>query len=386
MRRILLCTAMTAVFAPATLAQVDTAEARPFVEGGVFDKPYLVRLAGRAAFGGYVDVHGRHEREDGVGESAFDLKRLNLFTAAQVSDFVRFAAEIEFEEAGEEVKIEFAAIDLGIHQALSLRGGMLLVPLGRFNLSHDSPFNEFTDRPVVSTDILGVALSEPGLGAFGLFGLGGLSRITYELYAVNGFGDGVITDAPGGTSIPAGRQPFENANGSPSVVGRTTYSPAIGWEVGVSGHYGAYNVFDSDGLQIDERRNLAIWALDFQARPLGFRLEGEGAIATLDVSPSLTGIYASRQAGLYVDLLRDFGRGWISVMQRSYFSVGVRLDLADFDRDLDGDSVRQLTLGLNFRPTEDTVFKLNYFRGTRYDRFNNPAAQAGLLLSAASYF
>ena len=75
---------------------------------------------------------------------------------------MRMAAELEFEEAGEEIKLEYAAIDVRIHPALTIRGGMLLSPLGRFNLSHDSPLNEFTDRPLVSTELLGVALSEPG--------------------------------------------------------------------------------------------------------------------------------------------------------------------------------------------------------------------------------
>ena len=67
----------------------------------------------------------------------------------------------------------------------------VLAPLGRFNLSHDSFLNEFTDRPLISTEVLGAALSEPGLGAFGTFDLAGTPRITYEAYAVNGFNDGV---------------------------------------------------------------------------------------------------------------------------------------------------------------------------------------------------
>ena len=68
------------------------------------------------------------------------------------------------------MKLEYAAIDIRLHPAVTLRAGMLLSPLGRFNLAHDSPLNEFTDRPLVSTEMLGVALSEPGLGAFGQFG------------------------------------------------------------------------------------------------------------------------------------------------------------------------------------------------------------------------
>jgi hypothetical protein len=377
---------MISLSAASISAQQDTTETRPFVEGGVFDKPYLARLLGRTAIGGYVEAHTRHEREDGAGETTLELKRFNLFASAQVSDFVRFGAELEFEEGGEEVKVEYAAIDLGIHEALNFRAGMILSPLGRFNLSHDSPLNEFTDRPLVSTDVLGVALSEPGMGGFGTFDLAGTSRITYEAYAVNGFSDGVIANSPGGTSIPLGRQNLEDQNSSPAFVGRTTYSPQVGWEFGASVHHGAYNVFNLDGVEIDERRGITIWVIDVEAEPLGFRVTGEAALASINVSPNFEGIYASGQSGFYLDVLRDFGRGWVPIMPASYFSAGARLDMVDFDRDLTGDSFKQITLALNFRPTEETVVKFNYIRGKGFDRFNNRGDTAGILLSVASYF
>ncbi|HVE77399.1 MAG TPA: hypothetical protein VNA89_00940, partial [Gemmatimonadaceae bacterium] len=146
---------------------------RPFVRGGVDDKPYLTRLAGRTAIGGYAEAHARYERVDGLqDEAGFQAKRFNLFANARVSDFVRFGVEVEFEDGAEEILLEYAAIDVRIHPSLTLRGGMILSPLGKFNLSHDSPLNEFTDRPLVSTELLGVALSEPGFGAFGQFRAG----------------------------------------------------------------------------------------------------------------------------------------------------------------------------------------------------------------------
>jgi hypothetical protein len=64
----------------------------------------------------------------------------------------------------------------------------------------------------------------------------------------------------------------------------------------------------------------------------------------------------------------------------------VRLDVVDFDADLAGDSERRLSLGLNFRPTEDSVIKLDYVRGRTRDRFNNPSDGAAFLLSVATYF
>jgi hypothetical protein len=73
-------------------------------------------------------------------------------------------------------------------------------------------------------------------------------------------------------------------------------------------------------------------------------------------------------------------------MPLSRFSIGARLDAVDFDSELTGDAVGQLTVGLNFRPTRDTALKLGYLRGRSFDRFNNRADHAGLVFSVATYF
>jgi hypothetical protein len=368
--------------------QPPDSAARPFVPGGAYDKPYLTTLLGRTALGGYAEAHGRWERVDGItDELGFVARRFNLFTATRVSDFVRIAAELEVEEGGQEITLELAAIDVILHPAATIRGGMILAPLGRFNLAHDSPLNEFTDRPLVSTDVLGVALSEPGLGLLGLVPVGGgTGRITYEVYAVNGFNEGVLSGASEGTRIPAGAPSLEDDNTSPSVVSRITYSTRPGWEVGVSAHHGAYNLFEADGLTLDRRRDLTIVVGDVEVEPLGVRVKGEVALASLDLPSSLTTIFASRQRGFYLEGMHDFGAGWIPTMPRSFFSVGTRLDAVDFDTDVAGDSVEQLTLGLNFRPTSDTALKLDYVRGRAFDRFNNRSDHAAILFSLATYF
>jgi hypothetical protein len=370
---------------PRDSARADTT--RPFVRGGIYDKPFQTRLLGRTAVGGYAEAHARYERVEGLqDEAGFEAKRFNLFTSTRVSDFVRLAAELEFEDGAREIKLEFAAIDVLIHPALALRGGMVLSPLGRFNLSHDSPLNEFTDRPLVSTDILGVALSEPGFGALGQFGIGRGGRITYEVYGTNGFHDGLITDSEEGTRIPLGRGNFEDNNGSPAVVGRVAWSPTVDYELGVSGHHGAYNVFNEEGTQIDERRDLSILVLDLEALLFGVRVNGEAALATIDVPASLSGIYAARQHGLYIEGVREIGRGWVRTMPTSAFALKARFDYVDFDARLPGQTAGQVTVGVNFRPTQDSVLKFDYVRGRGRDRFNNLAEHAFLLASLATYF
>jgi hypothetical protein len=380
--------AFVALLAPAPLAaQVDSTDGRPFVTGGVYDKPYLTRLGSNTAIGGYAEAHARWGQVDGLGEEAgFEAKRFNLFVSSRVSDFVRLGAELEIEEGGEELKLEYAAIDLRIHPAVTLRGGMLLSPLGRFNLSHDSPLNEFTDRPLVSTEVLGVALSEPGFGVLGQVGVGRTGRVTWEAYATNGFHDGVITASEAGTRIPLGRGNVEDNNASPALVGRVTFSPRVGYEMGLSAHRGAWNVFTVEGTEVDDRRNLTIAVLDAEATVFGIELSGEAAIATIDVPPGLRGIYAARQRGIYLDAAMPFGQGWVAAMPASFFTAKVRFDHVDFDADRAGQTVTQVSLGVNFRPTRDTALKFDLVRGRSVDEFRSPASHVRLLMSLATYF
>jgi hypothetical protein len=360
---------------------------RPFVRGGVYDKPYQTRLLGRTAIGGYAEAHARYERVDGLrDEAGFEAKRFNLFANTRVSDFVRIGAEIEFEDGAQEIALEFAAIDFRIHPSLTLRGGMILSPLGKFNLSHDSPLNEFTDRPLVSTELTGVALSEPGFGVLGQFRTGRTGRLTYELYATNGFHDGLITDSEDGTRIPLGRHNFEDNNGSPAAVGRLAWSPRVGYEIGVSAHHGAYNVFNQEGARLDRRRNLTIGVLDAEATFMGVRVAGEAALAAIDVPEGLRGIYATGQRGIYVEAIRDFGKGRIRTAPQSTFAVKMRWDYIDFDTDIRGTSIAQVTVGVNFRPTQDSALKLDFVRGRGRDEFNNLGQHAFVLASIATYF
>lgn len=368
-------------------APSDDTEGRPFVKGGIYDKPYITQLGRGTNLGGYTEAHFRFEREEGITEEVtFEPKRFNLFTYTPVTDRVRVASELEFEEGGEEIKIEIAVIDFEIHNALTFRGGIILSPLGRFNIAHDSPANDLTDRPLVSTEIIGTALSEAGMGFFGAFYPSVNSRLTYEIYGVNGFNDSVLIGSEDGTRIPAGKGNFEDNNQSPAVVGRVGVSPHPSVEVGVSGHAGLYNVHILDGLEVDEKRSLTIFVLDGEFRWKRFEFLGEYARASVEIPDSLIGLQAENQQGLYLQGNIHFLKGLIKMLPESVFTGVVRYGLVNFDTDVDGDSQNRLTLGLNFRPTEDTVFKLDYQYNWLRDGFNLEARSAGLLFSAATYF
>ncbi len=362
---------------------------RPFVRGGAYDKPYLYKLAsGRTAVGGYAESHFRYEREMGITEElTFVPKRFNLFFHSAVSDWFRMAAELEFEEGTEEILLELAILDFEIHPALTFRTGMLLTPLGKFNLAHDSPANKVTDRPLVSTQIIPTTLSEPGMGFFGTFYPSIRSRITYELYAVNGFSEGLIEASDEGTRIAVGRENIEDNNNRPAFAGRIGISPVPKAEVGLSWHTGQYNRSEVEGLVVDERRTLTILALDGEYRWRRYEVLGEYARAKIDLPSDILGtFFAEKQQGLYLQGSAAFLRDAMATMPGSFFEGVVRLDWVDMDTELKGDTQTRLTLGINFRPTVDSVLKFNYLYNWGRDRLNVEVLSAGLLFSMATYF
>lgn len=362
-------------------------EKRPFVRGGVYDKPFVTRLFGRTALGGYMEAVWKFERSEGITEEVtFEARRFNLFTYSTISDRVRFFAELEFEHGTEEINVEFAAIDFEIHPSFIFRGGIILSPLGKFNLTHDSPLNEFTDRPLVSTQIIPTALSEAGMGFYGSFFPSTESRITYELYGVNGFNDGIVL-LGNGTQIREGRGDVgEDNNPAPSFVGRIAYSPLMDLELGLSLHTGPYNRYKVDEFFVDERRNLTIAAFDWEYNDEMFDILGEYAHASINVPPSLRGLYAERQQGFYAQLNYRFAQGWLSALEQSHFTAVMRYEFIDSDAALRGDAHQRFAVGFNFRPTSDTAFKFDYHYDWQWSRVDVVERGAGLNFSVATYF
>lgn len=371
------------------MAQDDSLlQRKPFVPGGIYDKPFITRLGGKTALGGYMDVVGGFERAAGVNEGwSFEARRFNLFTYSVLADGIVVTSEIEIEHGGEEIKLEYGLLDLEFNEALNMRGGMILSPLGKTNLVHDSPKLELVERPLMSTEVIPSTLSEVGIGFFGAFYPSELSRMTYEIYAVNGFNEDVI-EATARTTIAEGKNKLfeEDNNGEPAFVGRLAFSPVFGTEFGGSFHHGSYNIFRSEGLDTDDRRTLTILAVDFEHTESWIALQAEYTAARIQIPSSLRGIFSEKQDGYYVQATLPFGEGVASRWLRSRFAFALRYDFVDFDKIIAGDSHSRITLGLNFRPTQDAVLKFNYEQNWVADRENNVDRSVRFLVSMAAYF
>jgi hypothetical protein len=373
-----------------SLSRQDTTAVRPapLVSGGIYDKPFMTRLGARTVIGGYMDVVGTFTHHAGINEGwSFDARRFNLFTYSRLADGIVVASEIEIEHGGEEIKLEYGLLDIELHSAVNLRGGVILSPLGKTNLVHDSPKIEFVERPLMSTEVIPSTLSEVGAGIFGALYPSDVSKLTYEIYAVNGFDQQIIEDSPE-TRIGAGKNRLFGGdnNGEPSFVGRAAFSPSFGSDFGVSFHSGAYNVFEIEGLVVDRRRTLTILAADAEVDLGAVRFQGEIVRAEISIPPSLRGIFAETQNGFSFEVHAPLVESLLERWPRSMLTGSLRYEQVDFDADLKGNDIRRVTLGVNLRFIQDVVLKLNYEQSWERDREANVLRGVRILSSLAAYF
>ena len=378
---------------PATAASAqDTA----MVQGGIYQRPFLL-AAGRTAVGGYAEGNANYFRTDGIGEGlSMELRRFNIFLYSGVGRRIRFISELEFEHGVEEIALETALVDFVVNPSFVLRAGILLPPLGAFNVNHDSPRYEFVDRPLVSTRIIPSTLSEVGFGAHGRLAPPGFG-VSYDLYLTNGLGDGVILNESGRTDLAGGKSESrfeEDNNGSPAVSGRIAAQSRRFGELGASYYGGYYNTFRIEGEPVDEKRWLSIFALDWGTEVRGLSLRGEAAWVRVNVPESLTELHGERQWGVYLDAVLPVWHPTIRGLQNPVVALGMRLERVDFNQGRFGstgtriyDEINALTASVGFRPAAGTIFRANYRRESARDAQGNPPSRTGgFQVGFATYF
>ena len=386
--KLLVTIALALLLGSSPASTQDTTKVKPLVKGGIYDRPFILRPTSRIAIGGYAETMLRSEYVDGVHESfSFEARRFNIFFYSSIASLIKLMSELEFEHGTEEIKLETALIDVQFADALNFRTGILLSPLGRFNLAHDSPRNELTDRPLVSTRIIPATLSETGLGFYGTVYPADAHQLTYEAYLVNGLNDDIVLGGDG-TSIPEGRPKAfeEDNNGSPAFVGRVAWLPEFGAELGFSVHTGAYNTFEKEGVTVDRKHSLTILAMDAAYEWSDLRVEGEYASAYVDIPTSLVGLFAERQEGYYAQGTYTVLRQIIPGFPQSSLAACARYDFVDLDAKLPGDDTKRLTVGLNLRLVPETAIKLDYQHNWITDRIGNQTRTAAIQFGMATYF
>lgn len=366
----------------------------------VYNRPFLTMAKMPVAVGGYVEANWQHLGTDGITEGhQFQMRRLTLFVASSIYKRIKFLSEIEFEDGTKEINIEFASVDIEFHPLFNLRGGIVMNPIGAFNQNHDGPKWEFIDRPVSATQMLPATWSNVGFGIFGK-----LYRnnwvYAYEAYLTNGFDDKIILNSENKTFLPASKENperFEESfNGVPLITAKTALRNKKIGELGVSYMGGVYNKFQEDGLVFDKKRGVHVFAVDFNTTlPLiSTWVTTEIAWVNVDVPDTYSQQYGRRQVGGFVDIVQPIFKGAIFGFERSVLSAAFRGEYVDWNRGTfneTGTKIHEdfvsIIPALSWRPTSQTVIRLNYRYNWQTDLFGNPASKtAGFQMGFSSYF
>ncbi len=404
--------------------------------------PYRALGLSEFTLGGYGST--RFEASDLTKvNNTFTFRRFVLAGDATIGDRLRGVVELELERLtnleverkapveggrqgfsqsiegsnGSEVSLEQAWLQFQLVEWARFRAGMLLVPLGRFNLNHDDnrwdlPRRSMVDRGVSVLPVK-AACPEVGMGFTGDIQAGDAGKFSYHAYVMNGVAlDSSIETVTRGSGELETEVEITPRRGTANVdikrdkagAFRLAWIPAIGQELGTSVYYGRYT---PDFLPPE-----VVWAVGLDGKvTLGnFEIEAEyirtrfnrirnvargfaRAVAERKFETGLTPLnttvefelagLADTKQGYWLDLRYRF---WPDFLSKTIFGWklenpqlivtgrGEQVWLAGLVRDIDfsGQTLNRITeearwinlatLGLAYRPVPLVVFQTAYER------------------------
>ncbi len=370
--------------------------AGPFGKGGLLIKN--PSGFGNVSLGGYADIEFEGFENS---NSTFDQVRYVLNVGAQPHERLLFYSELEIEHGGTnypggdgETKIEQAWMSYVINDWMSLKGGIFLVPFGKFNLLHDSDIQELTDRPLFARRLIPSTWTDAGFGFLGELPIGEKLKweilpdfyLNYETYVGNGLDEDIsdrgLRDARGSAS--------NDLNNNKDFVTRLGFGLNRNLEIGLSTYYGKFGRSGSDTRNGKDSIFGIGSDVNFKRGP--FELVGDfayfdfqdGALVDHDNSNTTAPVSAPKyMRGFYIEPRYHF---WPKFLSNTFLGRGFkdpkltlvgRYDEVDIGDDGDvgtgANEERRYTLGMNYRPIESWVFKLEY----QWNRTKNEVLERG---------
>lgn len=321
-----------------------------------------------------------------------NLRRLVLFIAHPITDDIRVYSELEWENAlacdgcNGSAEVEQAFIEWKLlGDALALRAGLVLVPMGIINQWHEPPVFHGVDRPNVDTFVIPTTWRELGLGVTGELG----EIWHYELYLTTTL-DPLRLDS---TGLPSALTFGSLARADAfAVTGRIEVEPLLAVIAGLSFFAsdlgGNAEYFRRNRSPRDLKLPLIGYALDARMRRYGiearlvwaqfffpnagdlmaaFREDGSPLFPNVDA----TGPIAQRIQGGYIELAYDVLHALNAGHELLPF---VRLEIYDTQADVPAGyrsdpalDVQELTMGVTYRPIPQLAFKSDVqLRDRRY--------------------
>ncbi len=381
------------------LVYAQQADTLKINQNAIYNRPFIDVGNTRTAVGGYLEGNTNYQVIDGVTDGfSMEMRRFNIFLYSRIHQNIKFLSELEFEHGTNEIALETALIDFELNPALNIRGGIILPAIGIFNTNHDSPNWEFIERPLSSTELIPSTLSEVGFGLFGKFYPSQNLVLSYDAYVVNGLQENVILNSKGITYVPFGKTNLlfeEDKNGSPMLNSRIGIVNRNIGEIGLSIYGGKYNKFRIDGINVEPKRTLVLYSIDYQFNIRNLNLKGEWVETRVDVPETIREIYGSKQRGGFIDLIYPVGNFNIFNFSNMVLNISGRLETVDYNvgnfytniKSEIGDEIFGYRIGLALRPVMGTIIRANYGYHFIRDILNNPSAKkASIQIGIASYF
>jgi len=366
----------------------------------MYNRPFLQVGKLPVALGGYAEANYQYLQQDGISEGhQFQMRRVSLFISSSIANRIKFLSEIEFEDGAKEIGIEFASLDIEFNPLLNLRGGIVVNPIGAFNQNHDGPKWEFIDRPISATQMLPGTFSNAGFGFYGKKYQKDWVY-AYEIYLTNGFDDQIISNTENKTFLPASKENperFEESfNGSPLLTGKVAVRNNKIGELGLSYMGGVYNKYKDDGLVLDKKRRVNVFAVDFNTTVNASKtfINAEWAFVKVDIPDTYTEQFGEKQQGGFIDFVQPVVKKSIFGFEKSVINAALRLEYVDWNKgnfistgDDIADHILSVVPAISWRPTAQTVLRFNYRYNWQKDILGNPPSKlAGFQFGVSTYF
>jgi Phosphate-selective porin O and P len=278
---------------------------------------------------GYGEFNYNRYR-DGAHSSRADLRRFVLGVGHRFDERLSFASELELEHAvvskddEGEIEVEQAYVNYQSSDALNVKGGLFLIPLGILNEAHEPPTYYGVERNEVETRIIPTTWRELGVGVHGAL-RGGLR---YDVGLTTGFNAGKLDDPSVG--IRSAHQEGQLAAAHDlSVYGALNYNaPGLllggGLFTGNTGQDG-----EANPLLKDVAARLTLWDVHARYSVRGLDLQALYAAGTLGDAERLNAAILATSAAPFA--APKSLKGWYAQVAYHVYRKG-ELDLAPFVR------------------------------------------------------
>ena len=306
----------------------------------------------KVSVGGYG--HTDYVNKQGQDADTIDNYRAIMYFGYSFSDKIKFQSEIEFEH-GNEIKVEFAAVDFLVNDALNFRAGNFIIPVGNVNLRHEPTLFLNVSRPETERQIIPSTWHDNGVMIYGKNG-----NFEYQ-FASTASLDATNKNDDNTTNIRKMRQSASKSQANDvAYSARFTYKPTENLQLIASGFTGG---IDQGTAGMGNARVTITEAhilynsdkINFTALYAQTKIDGADKVASTN-----NGALASETNGYYATLGYKIGKWvpFVHIEEYDEFAAGyTNTGAADTTT---VDMTEAIGFGLNFYPHKQVVLKADY--------------------------